>query len=276
MRHIHALDPVRTASLDTTGLRENYLVSSLFVPGAVNLVHWEVDRTVAGGAIPLAAPLTLTTPKELAASFFCERRELGVLNIGADGSVSVDGQSFPLRNGDCLYVARGSREVTFTSADAAKPAKFFLLSYPAHTAYPTRLIRKEDARRVSLGTKAEANERVIHQFIRPEVCDSCQLVLGYTTLASGSVWNTWKPHTHGRRSEVYLYFDIPENECVMHFLGAPSETRHLVVRDAELALSPSWSIHSGCGTGAYRFIWGMGGENQVFTDMDPVSMAVLR
>lgn len=276
MRHIHALDPVRTAGLDTTGLRQNYHDATLFAPGAVNLTHWEVDRTVAGGVVPLAVPLPLTVPKELAAAFFCERRELGVLNIGAEGSVTVDGVTFPLRNGDCLYIGRGAKEITFASADAAKPAKFFLLSYPAHMAYPTKLIRKEDARMLTLGSKAEANERTLLQFIRPEVCDSCQLVMGYTTLATGSVWNTWKPHTHGRRSEVYLYFDIPENECVMHFLGEPSETRHLVIRDGELALSPSWSIHSGCGTGAYRFIWGMGGENQVFTDMDPVTMAVLR
>ena len=276
MRLIHALDPVRTAQLDTEGLRSNYHVSGLFTPGTVELVGWEVERAVIGSAVPTTAALTLEVPKELAAAFFCERRELGVINIGGAGTIEVDGQAFAIANGDALYVSRGSKSVIFRSADAAAPALFYLLSYPAHAAYPTKVVRRAEANEVRLGSKAEANERVIRQFIRPGVCESCQLVMGYTELAEGSVWNTWKPHTDGRRSEVYMYFGIQPDECVMHFLGKPEETRHLVVRNQEVALSPNWSIHSGCGTKAYTFIWGMGGENQVFTDMDAVAMTTLR
>jgi len=276
MRLLHALDPVRTAQLETDGLRANYLITGLFTPDRVELVGWEVERAVIGTAVPTTAPLTLDVPKELAAAYFCERRELGVINIGGAGTVVVDGQAFAIATGDALYVSRGSQSVVFQSADAATPAHFYLLSYPAHTAYPTRVISRSAAREVRLGTKAEANERVIRQFICPGVCESCQLVMGYTELAEGSVWNTWKPHTHGRRSEVYMYFGIQPNECVMHFLGKPEETRHLVVRNQEIALSPNWSIHSGCGTKAYTFVWGMGGENQVFTDMDAVAMPSLR
>ena len=276
MRLIHALDPVRTSQLDTEGLRSNYHVSGLFTPGSVELVGWEVERAVIGSAVPTTAALTLEVPKELAAAFFCERRELGVINIGGTGTIEVDGQAFAIANGDALYISRGSKSVIFRSADAANPALFYLLSYPAHAAYPTKVVRRAEANEVRLGSKAEANERVIRQFIRPGVCESCQLVMGYTELAEGSVWNTWKPHTHGRRSEVYMYFGIQPDECVMHFLGKPEETRHLVVRNQEVALSPNWSIHSGCGTKAYTFIWGMGGENQVFTDMDAVAMTTLR
>ena len=276
MRLIHALDPVRTSQLDTAGLRANYQVGGLFTPGTVELVGWEVERAVIGTAVPTTAALPLEVPKELAASFFCERRELGVINIGGAGTVEVDGQAFAVVNGDALYVSRGSKAVVFRSADAAVPALFYLLSYPAHTAYPTKLVRRAEAREVRLGSKAEANERVIRQFICPGICESCQLVMGYTELAEGSVWNTWKPHTHGRRSEVYMYFGIQADECVMHFLGQPEETRHLVMRNREVALSPNWSIHSGCGTKAYTFVWGMGGENQVFTDMDAVAMPSLR
>jgi 4-deoxy-L-threo-5-hexosulose-uronate ketol-isomerase len=276
MRYLYALDPVRTAQLDTDGLRQNYLIANLFVPGKVELAAWEVERAVVGAAVPTAAPLSLPAPKMLAAEFFCERRELGIINIGGAGTVEVDGQAFEVVHGDALYVSRGSKSVVFRSADPANPALFYLLSYPAHTAFPTRLVRRSEANEVRLGSKAEANERVIRQFIRPGVCESCQLVMGYTELAEGSVWNTWKPHTHGRRSEVYMYFNIQPNECVMHFLGKPEETRHLVVRNQEVALSPSWSIHSGCGTKAYTFVWGMGGENQVFTDMDPVARGDLR
>lgn len=275
MNTLQATDPTRTAQLDTAGLRSHYRIGNLFNPGTIDLIGWEVDRAVIGSAVPTVTPLALEPPKELAAAFFCERRELGVVNLGGAGHVEADGQSFPLPPGDVLYVGRGTRSVRFHSSHAGNPLQAYLLSYPAHATHPTRPIRRAEARNINLGSKTEANERTIRQFICPGVCDSCQLVMGYTELEEGSVWNTWKPHTHGRRSEVYLYDGIQPGECVMHFLGKPDETRHLIMRNHEVALSPAWSIHSGCGTKAYRFIWGMGGENQNFADMDAVDTTTI-
>jgi 4-deoxy-L-threo-5-hexosulose-uronate ketol-isomerase len=263
-------------NLSTEALRAAFLIESLFTPGAIELVYTDADRAVVGSAVPSGAPLKLTADADMRAASFCERRELGVLNIGAGGAVAVDGQSHELQKLDCLYIGRGSREVTFSSRDAAVPAAFYLLSYPAHATYPTVLARRKDAALVDLGNAADANRRTIYKYIHSGGIRSCQLVMGFTQLQEGAVWNTMPPHTHARRSEVYLYFDLGPARRVMHFMGAPGQTRHLVVADRQAVISPSWSIHCGCGTGAYSFCWGMGGENQAFEDMDPAPVEVLR
>jgi 4-deoxy-L-threo-5-hexosulose-uronate ketol-isomerase len=226
--------------------------------------------------VPAVGPLSLKADAELRAEYFCERRELGVLNIGGPGTVTVDAQLFPLDKLDCLYVGRGSREIQFTSSDPADPAAFYLLSYPAHAAHPTLLARHAEATKVELGSVADANRRTIHKYIHTGGIRSCQLVMGFTQLAEGAVWNTMPPHTHTRRSEIYMYFDLGPARRVMHFMGMPQQTRHLVIAEKQAVISPSWSIHCGCGTGAYSFCWGMGGENQTFEDMDPAPLANLR
>ena len=276
MKTILTMDPVRFAGLGTAELRQNFLIPDLFQPGKIGLAYWECDRTVVGGAMPTTTPLALEGGKELASTYFLERREIGIMNVGGAGTVTVEGQAYALAKCDCLYVGRGNKSVTFASASAADPAAFYLLSYPAHTAHPTTLARKADATPAHLGSKAEANERTIYKYIHPAGVKSCQLVMGYTELDEGCIWNTMKPHTHMRRTEVYLYFDVSDGHAVFHLLGKPDETRHLVVRNREAALSPIWSIHSGAGTKAYRFIWGMGGENQEFADMDHVEIRDLK
>lgn len=268
--------PNEYAQMDTEELRNAFAVETLFAVGAVETVYWEVDRTVIGSAVPLGASLKLGTDKELAAEFFCERRELGALNLGGAGRIMVDGVVHALEPLDCLYVGRGSREVLFESADPTKPARFYLVSYPAHAVHPTTLIRHADARKLELGDPGTANRRTLHQYIHEGGAKSCQLVMGFTRLAPGSVWNTMPPHTHWRRSEVYLYFDVPETAAVFHLMGPGEETRHLVLKSWQAALSPAWSIHSGCGTAAYAFVWAMGGENQRFDDMDGIPISQLR
>jgi 4-deoxy-L-threo-5-hexosulose-uronate ketol-isomerase len=256
-------------ALGTKELRETFLVETLFTPGKLELIYSDADRAVIGSAVPGASPLQLIADTDLRAAYFCERRELGVLNIGGLGAVEVDGERFELAKLDVLYVGRGSQTISFSSQDHAAPASFYLLSYPAHTAYPTTLIPQADANHVHLGTLADANRRTIHQYIHMGGVKSCQLVMGYTQLHEGAVWNTMPPHTHARRTEVYFYFDLGKAR-VMHFMGAPEETRHLAISDRQAVISPSWSIHCACGTGSYAFCWGMGGENQEFTDMDAV------
>jgi 4-deoxy-L-threo-5-hexosulose-uronate ketol-isomerase len=253
--------------MNTRELRDIFLVQSLFAPGKLELVYSDADRAIIGSAIPVGAAIELTADVELRAAYFCERREVGVLNTGGTGAVVVDGRHFQLAKFDCLYVGRGSRNVSFLSADAASPAAFYLLSYPAHAEYSTTLIPQTDANHVHLGSAADANLRTIHQYIHIGGVKSCQLVMGYTQLQEGSVWNTMPPHTHTRRSEVYMYFDLGKAR-VMHFMGTPDETRHIVLSDRQAVISPSWSIHCACGTGSYAFCWGMGGENQEFADMD--------
>jgi 4-deoxy-L-threo-5-hexosulose-uronate ketol-isomerase len=262
--------------LCTDGLRANFLIESLFAPDKVELVYSDADRAIIGSAVPTSSALKLSADAELRAAFFCERRELGVLNIGESGAVTVDGKKYEMNKLDCLYVSRGSKDVSFTSKDASKPAAFYLLSYPAHAAYPTTLSTIKDAAPVELGTLADANRRTIYKYIHMDGIKSCQLVMGFTKLQEGAVWNTMPPHTHTRRSEVYIYFDLDPKRRVMHFMGTPQQTRHLVVADRQAVISPSWSIHCGCGTGAYSFCWGMGGENQTFDDMDPAPAAQLR
>ena len=257
-------------NLGTKELRSSFLLESLFAPGTVELIYSDADRAIIGSAMPAASPIPLTAQAELRAAYFCERREIGILNIGGPGSVEVDGQRFDLARFDCLYVGRGSQSVSFCSQNAARPAAFYLLSYPAHTAYPTALIPQLSANHIELGSAADANRRTIHQYIHTGAVKSCQLVMGYTQLHEGSVWNTMPPHTHARRSEIYLYFDLGKAR-VMHFMGTPEETRHIVMSDRQAVISPSWSIHCACGTGPYAFCWGMGGENQEFTDMDAVA-----
>jgi 4-deoxy-L-threo-5-hexosulose-uronate ketol-isomerase len=260
----------------TEQLRNAFLVESLFAPGKVELIYSDADRAIIGSAVAGATPLPLGVDPELRAAFFCERRELGILNIGGPGSVEVDGRTFELGKLDCLYVARGSQSVSFSGRNAADPAAFYLLSYPAHSVYPTTLARPGDAATVELGTAADANRRTIYKYVHTGGIKSCQLVMGFTQLQEGAVWNTMPPHTHTRRSEIYLYFDLGSKRRVMHFMGTPPNTRHLVVADRQAVISPSWSIHCGCGTGAYTFCWGMGGENQAFEDMDPAPVEHLR
>jgi 4-deoxy-L-threo-5-hexosulose-uronate ketol-isomerase len=269
-------NPAAYPELSTDELRAAFLIESLFTPGKLELVYSDADRAIIGSAVPAGAPLKLSADAELRAAYFCERRELGILNLGGEGTVEVDGKRFELGKLDCLYVGRGSKDISFASKEAANPGAFYLLSYPAHAAYPTTLARTQDAAPVELGTAADANRRTIYKYIHTGGIQSCQLVMGYTRLHEGSVWNTMPPHTHTRRSEVYLYFDLDPKRRVMHFMGPPQQTRHLVVANRQAVISPSWSIHSGCGTGAYLFCWGMGGENQTFEDMDPAPVEQLR
>lgn len=268
--------PNETAALDTDELRSTFLLEDLFASGEIRMVYTDLDRAVVGAAIPATGSLDLGNDDALKADFFCQRRELGVLNIGEGGSVTVDGKVYELGKHDCLYVGRGSRSVQFASADAESPAVFYLVSYPAHAEHPTTKATRADANRVELGTPAEANERTIFQYIHEDGIKSCQLVMGFTEFKVGSIWNTMPCHTHDRRSEVYCYFDVPAEHRVLHMMGEPQETRPLWVADRQAVLSPPWSIHSGCGTASYRFIWAMGGENQAFTDMDRVEISELR
>ena len=272
----YVADGVHYAHMSTEELRKSYLITSLFAPGEIRLVYCETDRTVVGSAVPAEKALRLAAAEELRAAFFCERRELGVLNVGGAGKVDVDGMTFPLVNRDVLYVGRGSREVVFASDEPGQPAQFYLVSYPAHMSYPTTPARRADAAKVQLGTQAECNRRTIQKYIHPDGVKSCQLVIGVTELEDGSVWNTMPPHTHARRSEIYMYFDLGPGRRVVHFMGTPQQTRHLIMADRQVVVSPSWSIHCGCGTGAYSFCWGMGGENQTFEDMDPAPLDQLR
>lgn len=268
--------PDATRRLTTDELRANFLVTDLFVPGAIALAHIDLDRVVLGGAVPTTAPLTLEPFAALRATYFCERRELGVLNTGGTGTITVDGTAYALESHDVLYVGRGSEVVTFASTDAATPARFYLVSYPAHAAYPTALVKPHETDNLELGSVEQANKRVVRRYIHAKGVRSSQLVMGVTTLAPGSVWNTMPAHVHDRRTEVYLYFGLPADAMVVHLVGEPTETRSLIVRNGEVALSPGWSVHSGCGTQAYSFCWAMGGENQDYADMDAVRMETIR
>ncbi len=269
-------DAERARTMSTEDLRNAFLVQGLFVPGQAVFRHVDLDRAVLGGVVPLEKAISLDAPPSLAASYFTERRECGVLNIGGPGTVVADGQRYALGARDVLYVARGTREVSFESDDAAQPARFYLVSYPAHVAHTTTAVTAAAADRVELGTTESANRRSLAKYLHPARLPTGQLVMGVTSLAPGSVWNTMPSHTHERRTEVYLYFDLPADAVVVHLMGEPSETRHLVVRNDEVVLSPNWSVHSGCGTSNYAFCWAMGGENQDFADMQTVDMKELK
>ena len=261
-------------------LRKEFLIQNLFVPGEIKLVYSHIDRIITGACMP-QSPVKLTAGDELRAEYFLQRREMGVINIGAKGSIIVDGREYPVDHKDGMYIGMGAKDIVFKSEDAQNPAKFYINSVPAHTSYPTVLIKLEGEpedgvviikkeNKVELGTLEESNHRVINKYILPGQVESCQLVMGMTALMPGSVWNTMPCHTHDRRMEVYLYFDISEDAFVMHYMGEPTETRHIVVRNEEAVISPSWSIHAGSGSRAYTFIWGMCGENQAFGDMDNI------
>jgi len=255
---------------DTQRLREEFHVNGLFQPDEIKLVYTHYDRMIAGSVFPVNKELKLEAGKEIGAEYFLERRELGLINIGGQGEVVLDGAVYSLEQQDGLYLGMGIKEIAFRSLDPLKPAKFYVNSAPAHTSYPTVKINIKDANPVKLGSAAELNQRTIYQYVHPNVCQSCQLVMGMTLLEEGSVWNTMPCHTHDRRMEVYFYFDMDEDAMVFHMMGEPTETRHIIMRNEEAVISPSWSIHSGVGTKRYTFIWGMVGENQTFTDMDHI------
>lgn len=268
--------PAEFKTYDTARLRQDYLIEQVFEAGKMKLVYSHVDRIIICGVCPADAPLALEAGKELGAEYFMERREMGVINIGGAGSVTIDGTTYDLGPRDGIYIGMGAKDVSFASVDSANPAKFYCNSAPAHKAYPTKMVSLDDAQQVKLGSRAESNQRIIYQYVHPAVLESCQLVMGLTILEPENVWNTMPCHTHDRRMEVYMYFDLPEDAAVFHFIGEPTETRHIVMRNEQAVIMPSYSIHSGVGTTNYTFIWGMVGENQTFTDMDNVPMSVLQ
>jgi 4-deoxy-L-threo-5-hexosulose-uronate ketol-isomerase len=276
MKLVQMADAVRYARMTSAELRETFLLEGMFNPGKIEFAYVDLDRTVIGSAVPTGAALTLETEPELRADYFLERRELGVLNVGGAGTVAVDGKTFELDKLDCLYVGRGSKSVSFASKVAGTPASFYLLSYPAHKDYPTKMVKRAELQGTELGSAETCNKRAIYKAIHLEGIRSCQLVMGFTLLAPGSNWNTMPPHTHMRRSEVYFYFDVEPDQRVMHLMGPPDATSHIVMADKQVVVSPGWSIHAGVGTKSYGFCWGMGGENQNYADMDPVAIKDLK
>jgi len=264
----------------TEETRSEFLIENLFVADEVTAVYSHVDRMVTMGIMPVSDTVSIDKGidvwKNFGTNFFLERRECGMFNVGGAGSVTVDGEVYELGYKDCLYITRGAKEVTFASEHPAQPAKFYIVSAPAHTSYENRLIRIADAAKKPCGSAETSNKRVINQFIHPDVLKTCQLSMGMTVLEPGSVWNTMPAHTHERRMEVYFYFEIPENEVVFHFMGEATQTRHIVMQNEQAVISPSWSIHAGAGTANYTFIWAMGGENQAFDDMDGIPTTELR
>lgn len=274
VRQVCHPDAVR--NFDTDELRRHFLMENMFEADEITLTYSHIDRLIIGGAVPLSKPLPLTAPTPVGQEFFLAQRELGIFNIGGAGRVSLDGIVHELAARDCLYVGKGVVNVIFESVDAANPAKFYLLSTPAHASHPNVLIKPEQANKLILGDQLTANKRTLYQYIHPDICESCQLVMGMTQLEPGNMWNTMPCHTHDRRSEAYLYFDLATDTRIFHMMGEPTQTRHMIVANEQAILSPGWSIHSGVGTANYAFIWAMGGDNKSFTDMDHVPMSVLR
>lgn len=269
-------DATRYQRMTTDELRDHFLVSSLFKPGEIRLETTNLDRAIVGGAAPTDGPLALEATEELAADTFTDRREVGILNVGAPGAIEVDGDRYTMANRDCLYVGRGSHEISLTSDDASEPARFYLISYPAHKSFPTAHVSKSEADVTEIGSDEGASRRLLYKYVHPDGIPSSQLVMGITEIQPGSVWNTMPAHTHERRTEVYFYFDVPAGDAVFHLMGTPDEVRPLVVQDGEAVLSPGWSIHAGAGTKNYTFCWAMGGENQDFSDMQGVNISDLR
>lgn len=272
----HAVHPEHAKTFDTEALRKHFLIEKLFEKEHLQLTYSHYDRLIVGGGCPTASLSLDVDQKVIGGETLLERRELGIINIGGKGAVSVDGDAFELDNKDGLYIGMGAVDIQFTSQDPTNPAKLYLACAPAHTSHPSQKIAFASADPTELGTAEQCNERTICKYIHPDGVPSCQLVMGMTTLKAGSVWNTMPVHTHPRRIEAYFYFNMSEEDLVFHFMGEPSETRHLVVRNEQVVLSPSWSIHSGAGTAAYSFIWSMAGENQTFSDMDGVAMADIK
>ncbi len=270
-------DPNGYKRMTSDELRKMFLIDNLFKPDTIETVYSDIDRSITGSAVPASKKLKLeSSKKEMAAEFFAERREIGIINIGEEGEIIVDGTVYKMAKKDALYIGKGSKEITFASKDSGKPALFYFSSYPAHKEFPTKHVKFSDATPVKLGSVKDANKRTIYKYIYPQGIQSCQLVMGLTELEEGSTWNTMPVHTHQRRSEVYMYFNLAQNAVLFHLLGEPNETRHIVVRNQQAVLSPSYSIHSGVATQNYTFIWSMGGENQDFDDMDWVSMDTLK
>jgi 4-deoxy-L-threo-5-hexosulose-uronate ketol-isomerase len=267
--------PGETRQMDTRGLRDNFLVTGLMQPATIQLLYTHYDRLIVGGAVPATKVIPLPNEEELKAAYFLERREMGIINVGGKGTVNADGTRYDLEKLECVYLGKGTREVRFESDSADQPARFYFLSAPAHHTYPTRKMTKMEAAPVNMGDTATSNKRTIYKYIHDKGIPSCQLVMGLTVLDEGSVWNSVPPHTHTRRMEAYFYFDVEASQRVMHFMGEPQETRHIVMANEEAVISPPWSMHFGCGTSNYGFIWGMAGENKEFTDMDPAPVNTL-
>lgn len=276
MKVLYSNHPEDVKKYTTDDLREKFLMDKVFVDDKITLAYSHVDRIIFGGIKPVKEELKLIAGNELRAKYFLERRELGLINIGGDGEIIVDNNVFEINKHDGLYIAMGSKDIVFKSKDPKNPAKYYINCCPAHKAYETMKIPYSDAIHRAIGDQKNINKRIINQYIHPEVVKSCQLCMGMTQLDEGNAWNTMPCHTHERRMEVYLYFDMNENARVFHFMGEPNETRHIVMKNEQAILSPSWSIHSGVGTSSYTFIWGMCGENQEFDDMDNVEMKILR
>ncbi|WP_316808267.1 5-dehydro-4-deoxy-D-glucuronate isomerase [Pedobacter agri] len=272
----YAQSPKEVKQMDTASLRENFLIENVFEANQVNLTLSHFDRYIVGGAMPVNGKLVLPNPDDLKATYFLERRELGMINVGGKVIVTADGETFELEYKEALYIGKGTKEVTFESADAAQPAKLYLNSAPAHHSYPTKKVSKADAEIVELGTPETANHRVINKLLVNSVLPTCQLQMGMTELKSGSVWNTMPAHTHDRRMEAYFYFEVPQGQSVCHFMGQPQETRHIWMQNDQAVISPNWSIHSGAGTSNYTFIWGMAGENLDYGDMDHCAITELK
>jgi 4-deoxy-L-threo-5-hexosulose-uronate ketol-isomerase len=271
-----AISPNEARQMDTAALRKAFLIEDIFLADEVSLTLSHYDRFIAGGVMPVAKKVSLPNPDKLKAPFFLERREMGIINVGGKGTITADGQSYELDYKEALYIGKGTKEVSFASADKGKPAKFYINAAPAHHTYPTKKIARSQAEVVELGTAATANHRVINKLIVNSVLEVCQLQMGMTELKSGSVWNTMPAHTHDRRMEVYFYFEVPEGQSVCHFMGEPQETRHIWMQNEQAVISPNWSIHSGAGTSNYTFIWGMAGENLDYGDMDHCKITELK
>jgi 4-deoxy-L-threo-5-hexosulose-uronate ketol-isomerase len=268
--------PAETATMTTAQLRGNFLVENLMQPGHISLIYSHFDRLIIGGVVPTDAAIELPNENELKAQFFLERREMGIINVGGKGAVTAGGTAYELEKLECVYLGKGTADVQFSSASVTEPALFYLLSLPAHHVYPNRKMTKAEAAPVNLGDISTSNKRTIYKYIHNDGIESCQLVMGLTVLEAGSVWNSVPPHTHTRRMEAYFYFDMDPVQRVMHFMGEPQETRHVVVACNEAVISAPWSMHFGVGTANYGFIWGMAGENKEFTDMDPVPVATIK
>ena len=276
----YAANPRDVKRYTTEELRNEFLIENLYQPDSVTAVYSHVDRMVTLGCMPVTETVSIDKGIDVWANFgtkfFLERREIGIFNIGGAGTIAVDGTIYELGYKDCLYITMGAKEVLFASKCAEKPAKFYMVSAPAHRSYETRLLKLADANKKPCGDAATSNKRVINQFIHPAVLKTCQLSMGMTVLESGSVWNTMPAHTHERRMEVYMYFEVPEDQVVFHMMGQGQETRHIVMKNEQAVISPSWSIHAGAGTSNYTFIWAMGGENQEFDDMDVIPITELK
>lgn len=267
-----AIDPRHAKGMDTAELRNEFLIETLFEEDVVNLTYTQYDRMIIGGAMPTNGPLTIDAVKETGTPCWLDRREAVLVNLGTDGTVEAGGETYKMGNGDMVYLGMGTGAVTVSGAEA----KFYIISAPAHREIPARLITIDDAKQLPLGSRETSNERVIYQFVHPAVMESCQIVMGMTKLAPGSVWNSIPTHTHERRCEAYCYFGLPKDNFIVHLMGEPQETRHLIVHSEQAVVSPPWSIHCGSGTSAYGFIWAMAGDNVDFTDMDVVEMEDLR